>query len=112
MSTTLAVGRRKRLASGSCPTSLTTVYTAPTAPTDGSAAAIGTLTICNSNASAQTVSVYVAGVAYIYNGYSIPANDTLVHNMDIDLQGGETLQIIASTTGLYYNFTGTVVSDT
>lgn len=113
----LSVARRKRLYTGTLgAVANTVVYTAPTAPTDGSAAATFIFTACNKTNGAITVNMGVDNGStlqgYLYNAYSIPANDTLVHGIDIDLMGGERIQAWASSgVSIDLNITGIEVKD-
>lgn len=91
----MAIGRRKRVGNGTLTTSLTTILTAGTAPTDGSAKLTLRLALCNYHTAAVTVDVTVAG-KYLLKGFPIPSGDTYVHPDSIDLMGGETLQALAS----------------
>ena len=114
----VAVLRRARLYSGTLGTSANTaIYTAGSAPADGSAKVTFRFTICNKTASAATATLGLGTTstptAFILNGYSVAANDTLVMDVSFDLMGTEVLSAWAGTgSALDINVTGVVASDT
>lgn len=99
----MAVGRRKRLVGAILTVPGATVYTAPAAPADGSAAASVRLVLTNNNTASVNFSVLAAGAA-VWLG-AIGANATLTLGEIIDLMGGETLAASASV-GAVLTLTG------
>lgn len=85
----MAIGRRKRFFGAVLTVGGGTLYTAGSAPADGSAAASMRLVLTNNNVSAVNFSVQVASnLAWLG---SIPANGTLLMGETVDLMGGETI---------------------
>lgn len=96
----------KRLAKGSVSTTSTSVYTVPA----GTTTIIKAITVCNSGASDQNLSMTIAGTAIIWN-YKIKAYDTIaIPFLDHILQAGETITLFSTGTNTTYYISGKEVT--
>ncbi len=92
---------------------LTALYTVPSA----TSTTVSSITVCNTNATAQTfrISVAVGGAAdaisqYLYYDLPIAANDTFVATMGVSLAATDVVRVYASTTNMTFQAFGVEIS--
>jgi hypothetical protein len=100
MATTL-----KALGRGSLGTSSSTLYTVPSATTS----IITNIVICNTNSSAETFNLSVAGSEIFYTA-AIQANQTLTVDMKQAISATQTITGLASNTGIKYHISGAEIA--
>lgn len=84
----------KRLCSGVLSDTNATLYTAPS--TSGLITIVKQLTICNTSASAVTITLKLDGIE-IYSAYSLAANTTEHKLIDQIIEASELIEVSAST---------------
>lgn len=86
---------------GAASTSLTTLYTVPSATT----AVVNTIVVVNSDTSSATYDLYLDGVI-LANDVAVPANDTVVLEIKQVLGATKTIQGLASATTVAFHISG------
>jgi len=82
----------KRFYKGTVGTTASTVYTVPAS----TSAIVSNIVLINKTGSAATVTVTVAGIEIVAS-YSVAANDTVVIDLSLFMNTGETITVQAGT---------------
>lgn len=86
---------------GAASTSLTTLYTVPSATT----AVVNTIVVVNSAATDATYDLYLGGTV-LANDVSVPANDSAILEIKQVIGATETIQGLASATTVSFHISG------
>lgn len=89
----MAVTAKKFYAGTPTTGSWTTVYTVPS----GKQAIIKNITLCNTTGSTATIGIGAATFSIVSSGYSINANDTVVLDLSVVLDAGQTITVTQGT---------------
>lgn len=90
---------------GAASTSLSTLYTVPSATT----ALITAVTITNTAASVATYDISIDDIP-LANDVSVPANDSVILEPKQIILTGGTIKALASATTVYFHFSGLELS--